>query len=209
MVEMDAEKRPASITVVKQELRLIADEWSTQQMSGVQARGPYLTHQPPTAFWQIFLPPSEETVVPLAAGRTAQMSLLQLPAPGIGGSSTFTSTSAFGSIPIPQKTRNGMAIASLVFSILGIVAPLFFCASSVYLIGHFPSDLSFTSILVLAILVMPSMMAVVFGHIGKHRANTVHGLGESKDMAVMGLFLGYLFGSIYLALALTILFGFF
>jgi serine/threonine protein kinase len=196
MVEVDANKRPANITVVNQELQGIADEWSAQQMHGLKARGPYSAHPPPPAFWQTLLPPSEVTGVPLATGGREKMAPLQCsPIPGRGSSSQFAS--AYWSAPKPQKTHNIMAIASLVFAILGMLG---LCTSYAYVV-------TFRSLLfVPVILVLPSILAVIFGHIGKHRANTVHGLGESEDMAVVALVLGYLFGAVYLIFALIVFF---
>jgi serine/threonine protein kinase len=195
MVEKDADKRPESISVIKEELQRIASEWSTQHKYGVKATGPY-SNPPPSAFWRALLPPPEETGVPLAAGGGRQMNLLQPPAPGKGSSSK--SSSAYWSTPKPPKRYNGMAIASLVFAILGMLAILFSFVVSGYLLSQH-------AFLVLVIILLPSILAVICGHIGKHRARTVHGLGESYDMAIVGLLMGYLFGGIYLAFVLTAL----
>jgi serine/threonine protein kinase len=195
MVEMDADKRPESISVIKEELQRIAREWSTQRSYGVKARGPY-SNPPPSAFWRALLPPPEETGVPLASGGGGQMSLLQPPATGTGSSSA--SSSAYWSTPKPPKRYNGMAISSLVFAILGMLA-----IPSLYLVsGYLVSQ---HAIWVLIPILIPSILAVICGHIGKHRAKTVHGLGESYDMAAVGLVLGYLFGGLYLAIVLTAL----
>lgn len=91
-----------------------------------------------------------------------------------------------------------MAIASLVFAILGMLAILFSFVVSGYLFSQH-------AFWVLVIILLPSILAVICGHIGKHRARTVHGLGESYDMAIVGLVIGYLFGGIYLAFVLTAL----
>ncbi len=199
MVEMDADKRPESISVIKEELQRIAREWSTQHRHGVRATGPY-SNPPPSAFWRALLPPPEETGVPLAAGGGRQMSLLQTPGTSTGSSSP--SSSAYWSTPKPPKKYNGMAIASLVFAILGILTILFsFCVSGFMLSQH--------AFWVMGIILIPSILAVICGHIGKHRAKTVHGLGESYDMAAVGLVFGYLFGGLYLAFILTTIFVFF
>ena len=95
-----------------------------------------------------------------------------------------------------------MAIASLVFAILGILAILISCFVSGYLLSQH-------TFWVLVLILIPSILAVICGHIGKHRAKTVHGLGESYDMAAVGLVFGYLFGGLYLAFVLTTLFLFF
>ena len=91
-----------------------------------------------------------------------------------------------------------MAIASLVFAILGILAIFFSYATTAYLISHH-------AVWVLLIPLLPSILAVICGHIGKHRARKVHGLGESYDLAVIGLIIGYFFGGIYLTFLLTVL----
>ncbi len=95
-----------------------------------------------------------------------------------------------------------MAIASLVFAILGMLTILFSCLVSGYLLSQH-------TFLVLLIILIPSILAVICGHIGKHRAKTVHGLGESYDMAAVGLVLGYAFGALYLAFVLSTLLLFF
>jgi hypothetical protein len=95
-----------------------------------------------------------------------------------------------------------MALASLVFALLGILALISLCAASGYLLRQH------TFWLLVPVLI-PSILAVICGHIGKRRAKTVHGLGESYDMAAVGLVLGYLFGGLYLAIALSTLVLFF
>ena len=199
MVEMDANTRPESISVIKEELQRIAGEWSTQHRHGLKARGPYATPLP-SAFWQALLPPPEETGVPLAAGGGGQMSLLQLPATTAG--SACASSSAYWSTPVAPKRYNGMAIASLVFALLGMLTLLSLCAASGYLLRQH-------TFWVLLPVLLPSTLAVICGHIGKRRAKTVHGLGESYDMAAVGLLIGYLFGGLYLAIVLTTLVLFF
>jgi len=197
MVEVDADKRPANISVVKQELQRIADEWSDQQAQGLKAQGPYSAHPPSSAFWQTLLPPAEVTGIPLAAGGREKMAPLQY-APAPGRSSSSQSASPYWSVPRPQKTHNVMAIAGLVFAILGMLG---LCTSYEYVIT------TRTLLFVPLILVLPSILAVIFGHIGKHRADTVHGLGESKEIAIIALVLGYLFGAVYLMFAFIVLFS--
>ncbi len=200
MVERDADKRPESISVIKEELQRISREWSDQRRYGVKARGPY-SNPLPSAFWRTLVPPSEETGIPLSAGGGGQMSLLELSVPMADSASI--SSSAYWSTPKPVKRFNGMAIASLVFAILGIlVISSMLCLSGYLLSVH-------ATIWVLVPILIPSILAVICGHIGKHRAKTVHGLGESYDMAVVGLVLGYLFGSLYLIIIFSTLWLFF
>ncbi len=199
MVEMEADKRPDNISVIKEELQRIAGEWSTQHRQGLKARGPYST-PPPPAFWRVLLPPPEETGIPLAAGGGGQMSLLQQATTGKGSSSA--SSSAYWSIPQPPKRYNSMALASLLFALLGMLALISLCAVSGYLLRNH-------TFWILVPVLLPSILAVICGHIGKRRAKTVHGLGESHDMAAVGLLLGYLFGGLYLGIVLSTLVLFF
>ncbi len=106
----------------------------------------------------------------------------------------------------PQKRRNAMAIASLVFGIISILTPFASCPLSISMASHFGSEGSrLFYILPAVILITPPVLAVVFGHIGKRRANTVPGMGTSDGFAIAGLTLGYIFGSIYLLAICTIL----
>jgi hypothetical protein len=212
MVEMDATKRPESIVVVKQELQRIASAWSRQHVYGLQARGGY---QPPEArpvSWQTIVPPVGGTAQgmgtgpgasqPVGGGRTGQMIVLQQHARGMGGS--YGSPSPTGPMywarGVPQKRRNKMAIASLVFGFISILIPLASCSLSFAIASHVgPEGSHLTYILPAVTLLVPSILAVVFGHIGKHRANTIPGMWTSEGTAIAGLVLGYLLGSIYLA----------
>lgn len=205
MVEMNVDNRPENITVVTQELQRLADEWSMQYRFGVKARGPYSSHQPPPAFFQALLPPAEVTGIPLAVSGNGQMSPLQHAVPGKGSAlaPSASSSSTYWSTPTRQKRHNIMAIASLVF---GILTPLLICLSSAELLDALQHPASrFMALLILILLATLPMLAVIFGHIGIHRARTVHGLGESKEIAMIGLLLGYFFGSIYLLLIISLI----
>ncbi len=106
----------------------------------------------------------------------------------------------------PQKRRNAMAIASLVFGLISILTPFASCPLSITMASHFGSEGSHLFyILPAVILITPPLLAVVFGHIGKRRASTVPGMGTSDGFAIAGLTLGYIFGSIYLLAICTIL----
>ena len=92
-----------------------------------------------------------------------------------------------------------MAIASLVFGIISIFIPLASCTLSAAITQAGPVNSHLIPILPAVILLVPPLLAVVFGHIGKHRANTIPGMWTSEGTAIAGLVLGYLLGSIYLA----------
>src|SRR6266567_656561 len=233
MVEMDAAKRPESVVAVKQELQRIAHAWSMQYMYGLQAygvQGAQAGYRPSSTrplSWQTIVPPAagitQGTGAPVAA-RGGQMIILQQPGSrmGTGWSSASSASSASSSsararggggagarywaMGAPQKRRNAMAIASLVFGIISILTPFASCPLSITMASHFGSaGFRLFYILPAVILITPPVLAVVFGHIGKRRANTVPGMGTSDGFAIAGLTLGYIFGSIYLLAICTIL----
>lgn len=84
--------------------------------------------------------------------------------------------------PDLQAGANGMAIASLV---LGIIAMVTWC---VWCIGF-----------------VPAVLAIVFGHLA--RGQIRQGRGQGDGMALAGLIMGYIAGSLVLALILFGVFG--
>jgi hypothetical protein len=69
--------------------------------------------------------------------------------------------------PATPRT-NGMAIAALILAVLGLVA----CG-------------------------IPSIAAVVFGHIGIHQINRSDGAEQGKGLAIAGLIIGYLMIAVF------------
>ncbi len=100
----------------------------------------------------------------------------------------------------------GMPTIARSLSLISFLVPLASCSFSMVIASHFVSeDSHLIYILPAVILIAPPILAVVFGHIGKHRAKTIPGMGTSDGLAIAGLVLGYLFGSIYLAVICTLL----
>jgi len=226
MVEMDAAKRPESIVAVKQELQRISHAWSMQYMYGLQAygaQGAQAGYRPAATrplSWQTIVPPAAgvaQGTGTTVAARGGQMIILQQPGTGGSISSSASSSSArarggggagarYWAMGAPQKRRNAMAIASLVFGLISILTPFASCPLSITMASHFGSEGSrLFYILPAVILITPPLLAVVLGHIGKRRASTVPGMGTSDGFAIAGLTLGYIFGSIYLLAICTIL----
>jgi hypothetical protein len=77
--------------------------------------------------------------------------------------------------PIPKPS--GFAVASLVLGILGL----------------FLSWITFG---------IPSMLAVVFGHVGISRVR--RGVGDGRGMAISGMVLGYLVIALFLVLVVAV-----
>lgn len=206
MVEIDANKRPENISIVKQELQRLADVWSLQQVHGIMAKNPYSANPPSIAFFQAVLPPPEVTGIPLASTTKGQMSPLQYANPGTGK----TSASAYWSTPIKPKKINIAAILSLVFGIMSI--PSILLAMVALMSSHPLVDAPIHLLrlfIIPTLFIIPSILAIIFGRIGVHQANTVYGLGESKEQASIGIILGSLFLATYLLLAASLFCHFF
>ena len=215
MVEMDMEKRPATIGEVQQELERIARAWATRHTYGLSAsmayQGGYGATQSPA-----FAGKSSSFIGTGAATMAHGMSMNQLSyAPqsntSFGPPPSFTMgtgnyTNAYYAPP-GTKRWNGMAVASLSFGILSIFLPIFLCMGSSLLSTDYgyggPHFLFLIPLFIL--MIVPPICAVVFGHIGKYRAKTVPGLLSSKDISSTGIVIGYIFGSIYLGFLCIIL----
>jgi hypothetical protein len=61
-----------------------------------------------------------------------------------------------------------------------------------------PVDPQVRFLLASLLMFTPVLLAIIFGHIGLRRADKIHGMGDSRDVALTGMILGYIFGSIYL-----------
>lgn len=193
MVEVDLQKRPESIKQVKEEIEQISRQQrgvyqGTTAPTGATA-SLYRPHYPPPATQPyIFSPPAS------LAGVSQTMAGL----PIYMGQAGVHAQAAALSIP------NHYAIASLVSSLIGIFLPPFLCFAGTSL-ARFQFEAPSSLITVLIVLMLPSVLGAIFGHIGKNRANTVPGMQSSSDTAVTGMTIGYIFGSLYLLLALCIM----
>jgi serine/threonine protein kinase len=208
MVQMDATQRPESIIVVKEELQRITHAWSRQYWHGFQAEASPGIQRAATASWQSPQPPLQTLDAAMTGGSAVStmpgvmsmgpMTQLHTSMPGTGG------TSSMHGGPTPQKKRNGMAIASISLAALSITLPFFSCVSSSFLGIYFGIDhFSIAFFIPLLVTLIPAVLAVIFGHIGKRRATTMPGLLSTKDTAATGMVIGYIFGSIYLAFCLS------
>ena len=209
MVEMDMEKRPATVEEVRQELERIARAWATRHSYGLFARTAYqgkgATPSPTFAG-------KSSSFIGTGTGTTATahgMGMHQLSYPPQSNTSfaphpsfTMGTGSYSNAYYAPPGTRrwNGMAVASLILGILSIFSPFFLCTSSSLWSGYnYDGSSHFLFLLPLFIfMIVPSICAVIFGHIGKRRAITIPGLLGSKDIASTGMVIGYIFSSIYL-----------
>lgn len=208
MIAIDALQRPANIGEVKQELQRIADAWLSQQRYGLSARTAYPGYSAAMHALSSSLPgtlstpSSSATGMASVAGRMgmSQMSFATQPTMGFGPNATQGGSANAYWGATQSKRWNGLAIASLIFGILSIIVPFFFCVSSSSLsIFYFSQDdAHFWVLLPMFLMLVPSICAIIFGHSGKRRANTIPALSWSRDIAATGMVMGYIFGSIYL-----------
>jgi serine/threonine protein kinase len=206
MVEIEAAKRPATIVAVKQELLRMANTWSRQHVFGLKVQS--ISTKQQTLSWQSQLPPLPDITTSSTAGvvsGSAQMSIAQRPAPQMRVMGKLYRTA------VPAKKRNTMAIASLICGFVSVFIPLFICVTAmVPFHTEAPVDPQVSFLLAALLMFTPALLAIIFGHIGLRRADKIHGMGDSRDVALTGMILGYIFGSIYLGflcLVLTFVFS--
>ena len=196
MVEIDAAKRPADVVAVKKELLHLANTWSRQHVFGLKVQGIYTKQQ--TLSWQAQVPPLPDTTT---SGTAAMVSgAAQLSAPQV---SVMRKSYA---APLPAKKRNNMAIASLTSGFVSIFIPLFICVTAMAPFRvEAPADPQVRFLLAALLMFTPALLAIIFGHIGLRRADKIHGMGDSRDIAMTGMIFGYIFGSIYLGFLCLVL----
>ncbi len=184
MVALNSDDRPEDIKTVRKELQ----QFSVQQHSLV-----LLGYQKPLSPQ----PNSPSYVVPYYPPR--QPSFISQIRPGQAGQVMA------GPIQVqpPVMTQNPPALTSLLLSLIGIFFPPFVMFISASLISnliiyHFAWYIAVFSL-------APSMLAILFGHIGRQRArNNVH-IHNTLDTATTGMTIGYIFGIIYFIFMLCML----
>ncbi len=207
MLMIDAGQRPANIGEVKEELQRIANAWLYQHHYGLPARVAYPGHssmQPPPFVGKssaAMVPPLNSGIASMTGGMSmGMMSFAQQTGTHAGPNPTMGNSSMVYWPSTHTKKWNWMAIASLLFGFISIFALFFSCITptAFFSFRHVETVSWFFLLIPLVLMIVPSILAVVFGHIGRHRAKTIPGLQSSGDMATTGMVMGYLFGSIYL-----------
>ncbi|MHB8600134.1 MAG: serine/threonine protein kinase [Ktedonobacteraceae bacterium] len=209
MVEMDEKNRPESIAVIEKELRSIGDEYMLRQIKGLPATNAPLYTLPKTASWQTTGQPRMQGIAATSAGSKAQVAMVQQQhlwhpqqqqQSSATGSPYYKPPAGNTSGAAPQQ-GNGMATASMLLGFLTFLMPLFACplGSSIATPYGF-SGYGMMSIIISLLLLVPPLLAIIFGHIGLNRAQTLPASQSGAGMARTGLTIGYIFGSIYLLL---------
>jgi len=213
MVQMDAAERPENITIVKEELQSIARSWSVQHRQGLPARGGRGTQFQAAGanFAQSVqsVQPSLQalnavgttgTTVSTAAGAMSTGKMTQLGWSAAGSGSTHSTSTAYGGATY-QRRGNPLAVASISLAILSIALPVFSCTGSTFFGFYYGlNTFSFAIFIPIVVTLVPAILAIIFGHIGGRRARTIPGLAGTKEIAVTGMVIGYIFGAIALCI---------
>ena len=213
MVTLDAQRRPESIAFVRQRLERIAQERLRQQKQGLRAQALPVGRVYAPTYRQ---PPAPPYFVPGASGQGQIM--IQRSSPGVGTptvvsgrrrgrmiiqrSSGSRSRNAGGagpywsasSIPKPGK---GLAIASLVISLLSLLTFFPFCGSVFEMIrwmaGMGYSYFPWLIIPLLFVMAAPSMTGIILGLMA--RARTMW--QDVRDLAAAGIAIGVIVSIVY------------
>lgn len=119
-----------------------------------------------------------------------------------GAPPAYASAQAFGA-PIPQNLPNHFATFSLIFGTFSIFIPFLLCSGALYASGSSSYTIAWPFVAIISLLL--PVLAIVFGHIGLHRANTVASFWASRNTATTGMSMGYILGVLYLLPACFIL----
>ncbi len=179
MVALNSDDRPEDIKTVKKELQ----QFSLQQNSLVLLG--YQKPLSPRPNSRSYVPPYRPPTSSLFTNSTGQIMAGQIPAQ--------QSVSA----------QNPYAVASLICGLIGIFFPLIVMIISPLLLPH--SVLYYFSCFVGVFSLTPSILAIHFGYVGKHRAQNNVLLRNTLDTANIGMIIGYTFGTIYLIFMLCML----
>lgn len=185
MTEVDASKRPEEVQKVRRELEQSSKDLHLRHSVYWGSTQP-LTSAAPISY-QSFYPPPPAGFPGQATGWQTQISANQM-----------QQAQAYPTIP------NTMATTSLVLSLIGIFLPPFLCFASTSLVSMSMRG-SVPMVGLLVLLMLPSLLGIITGHIGKQRAQTIPGMQHTNDTAVTGMTIGYIFGSLYFLLALCIM----
>lgn len=181
MVALNSENRPEDIKPVRKELQQIAAEQNAQVLAA------YKKPIPPNPNSRSYVLPYHPPTQPLFA-HGAQAGQIMA-----------------GQMQVQQSifARNPQALASLLCSLIGIFFPPFIIFASASLIDN--QAIYYSSWYIGVVSLIPSILGIIFGHIGKRRAlRNVH-IYNTLDTATTGIAIGYIFGIIYLIFMLCTL----
>ncbi len=194
MVQMDAQKRPETIKIVKKELQQFAAQQGYGKglavQSGIQpASGPITLSGTPPTYHPFYQPPFANSTGTMASTQM-MMGQRQLASPPPV------------SYPAAHQS-NWYALTSLVASLIGVFLPVVLCSSGSYSLWSPWGQSNWFLVFVLTL--GPSLVSIICGHIGRFKAKQNLAMYTSEDTATAGLILGYVFGGIYIVFMLCLL----
>ncbi len=215
MVMMDTRQRPESIVFVRQRLERIAQERLRQQKQGLRAQA----LPPGRVYGSTYQsPPAPQYFAPGASGQAQVMGQRSSPGGGApagvsGGrrgrmiiqrSSGARSRTAGGagagpywSAPAIPKAGKGLAIASLVISLLSLLTFFFFCGSAFEISGSmermgYPA-LPWLLVPLALVMAAPSIIGIILGLMARARATWQ----DVRDLAAAGIAIGVIVSIVY------------
>jgi serine/threonine protein kinase len=203
MVALKSDDRPEDIKTVKKELRQFSAQQHSQGLAVYHNVLPSYTHsslitlgspfQPSTGYHQPLPPhPNSRSYVPPYQPTTR----------------AFSASTQAGQVMASQVQRqqsvaaqNPHALASLLFSLMGIVFPPFI----MFIGASLPTGSIRSPLLWCLFSLTPSILGILLGHIGRLRAKHNASIYNTQDTAITGLAIGYIFGTIYFIFMLCML----
>ena len=177
MLELDASKRLANMTMIKQELQRVAG------MQRVLISAPHDAHKlSPVSTWQIdkasVLDASKDNMIAAGGGQQAMQMLFAVPIQQF--------------VPPPFFAQpffsNGYATASLILGSIGVVLPMYF-----FLCTAAEPTLNIGRLFLNAFVLLPGLLSVIFGQIGMQHAKKLHpvlkpGFKNARNGFLLGAF---------------------
>ena len=179
MVALNSDGRPEDIKTIKKELQQSSVQQNSLVLLGYQKP---LSPQPNS---RSYVHPYQPPTQPLLTNSAGQVMAGQL------------------QVQQPASVHNPYAVASLICSLIGIFFPLFVMIISPLLLPR--PVLYYFAWLIGVFSLTPSILAILFGHIGQYRAQNNVLLHHTLDTAMIGTIIGYIFGIIYFIFMLCML----
>lgn len=180
MVALNSDDRPEDVKTVKKELQQFSVQQNSLVLLGHTTPPPTPTPPNSRSYMLPYQPPRQ----PFFTNSPGQG---QIMASQIQGQQ-------------PVLAQNPYALTSLLFSVIGIFIPPFAMFASSILIDS-PVITGYIGVLSIT----PSIIGIVLGHIGRHRAKNNVFIYDTFDTATIGMIIGYIFGSLYFIFMLCLL----
>jgi serine/threonine protein kinase len=184
MVAFNRDDRPEDIKTVRKELQQFSAQQHSLVLLGHQ-KPPHPQPHAPTYGAPYYLPRQPSFISQVGQGQAGQVMANQI------------------HVQQPTAAQNPPALASLLLSLIGVFFPPFIMFISASLMNNLVIYRFAWYIVVFSL--APSMLAILFGHIGRQRAKNNRHMYHTLDTATTGMTIGYIFGIIYFIFILCML----